>query len=33
MLAGTFPPFFASSRMVALCSQMFISALPSRSPL
>jgi len=33
MLAGTLPPFAASSRITALCSQMFISALPSLVPV
>ncbi len=31
--AGTAPPFFSSSRITALCSQMFISAEPSFSPV
>jgi len=31
--AGTVPPFFASSRITALCSQMFISADPSVAPV
>jgi hypothetical protein len=30
--AGTLPPLFSSSRMTALRSHMFISALPSFGP-
>jgi len=30
--AGTVPPFFSSSRITALWSQMFISAEPSFAP-